>query len=128
MGRAGGTCPAVWHRRKQQKLNHHPPPAIWILSSFFPLKKILLLFSYSCPHLSHMALPCPTHPSTSPFNPHPIVFVHGSSIHVPGLDPSPSFPNCLSSPSPLVTVSLFFISMSLFLFCLLVCFVDRIHL
>ena len=40
-------------------------------------------------------------------------------------DPSPSFPCYSPSPSPLVTVSLFCISMSLALFCLLVCFVDQ---
>ena len=37
-------------------------------------------------------------------------------------DPSPSLPCYPSSSSPLVTVSLSFISMSLVLFCLLVCF------
>ena len=39
-------------------------------------------------------------------------------------DPSPSFPHYFPPSSPLVTVSLFFISTSLVLFCLLVCFVD----
>ena len=38
--------------------------------------------------------------------------------------PSPSFPDDPPAPSLLVTVSLFFISMSLVIFCLLVCFVD----
>ena len=38
--------------------------------------------------------------------------------------PPPIFPHYPSSPSPLVTVSLFFIPMSLLIFCLLVCFVD----
>ena len=39
-------------------------------------------------------------------------------------DPSPSFPHFSPPLSPLVTVSLFFISMSLVIFCLLACFVD----
>ena len=38
--------------------------------------------------------------------------------------PGSSFPQLSPPPSPLVTVSLFFVSMSLVLFCLLVCFVD----
>ena len=40
--------------------------------------------------------------------------------------PSPSFPDDPPAPSLLVTVSLFFISMSLVIFCLLVCFVDYV--
>ena len=51
-----------------------------------------------------------------------IVFVHGSFTHVPWLDPS-SFPHYALPPSPLVTVSLFFISMSPVLFFSLVCFI-----
>ena len=39
-------------------------------------------------------------------------------------NPSPFFPCYLPPPPPLVTVSLFFISMSLVIFCLFVCFVD----
>ena len=40
----------------------------------------------------------------------------------------PSFPHYLSPPTPLVTVSLFLTSMSLVLFCSLVCFVDSVPL
>ena len=71
----------------------------------------------------------------SPFSPH----------HYPHLmlDPTPIWPcPCVlytcslmtfflhypPSPSPLVTVSLFLISMSLVIFCLLVCFVDQVPL
>ena len=40
----------------------------------------------------------------------------------------PFFPHFPSLPSPLVAVSLFFISMFLVVFCLLVCFVDQVPL
>ena len=43
-------------------------------------------------------------------------------------DPFHSFPHHLSLPSPLVTVSLFFISMFLVIVCLLVCFVNEVPL
>ena len=42
--------------------------------------------------------------------------------------PSPIFVHYSSSPSPLVTVSLFFISMPLFIFCFLLGFVDQVLL
>ena len=75
---------------------------------------LLLLFSYSCPTFFPVALLCPP-PTTPTVNPHTIVCAHESSIHVPWLAPSPSFPHYPPPPSPLVTVSLFFIFMSLVL-------------
>ena len=70
-----------------------------------------------------ITLPCPTHPLPSTFSPlPPVVFVHGSFIHFPW--PVPFFPHHPPSSSLLVTVSLFFISMSVVMFCSFVCFVD----
>ena len=78
-------------------------------------RSFLLLFYYSCPIFPlcpplHSPLPAST------VNPHIIVHVHGSFIHVLCL--IPSFHHYPLSPSPLV--SLFHISMSLVLFCSLV--------
>ena len=78
---------------------------------------LFLLINYSCPHFSPLLSPAlPTSPTFNP--PPPLVLVHGSFI------PFPFFPPLAPSPHPLVTVSLFFISMSVVLFCLLDCFVD----
>ena len=93
---------------------------------------MLLLFSYSCPYfppLLSAALCCPIHPS--PHLPHSILPTLLSQsvgplcmfldFTLPLLSPfSPSHP------SSLVTVTLFFISMSLVLFCSLVCFVHQV--
>ena len=78
------------------------------------LTPLFLLYS-SSPHAS----PPPT------LHPTPFGFVHLSFIHVSWW-PFLYFPHYPSSPSPLVTISLFFISMSLFIFCLLICFVDQV--
>ena len=67
---------------------------------------------------SPTTLPCAIHPQSYPFG-----FVHGSFIHVPWW-PFPSFPALSTTSSPLVTVSLFCISMSLVPFCLFFLFVD----
>ena len=68
-----------------------------------------------CP-FSSTTFPCPTH-SYLPHSVLPLIgFVPVSSILVPWQ----SFPFVLPLPSPLVTVRLFFISMSLVIFCLLV--------
>ena len=72
---------------------------------------------------SHHYLPPPPPPPT--FDPSPFGFVHGSFIHVPWW-PFSVFPTLSPPPSPLVTVSLFLISMSLIVFCLLICFVDYV--
>ena len=96
--------------------------AVYHLESFFPIWYImfyfifLLLFKYSCfpaTMLPHLHLP----PSILPPS------AYGSFIHGPW-QLFPFFPLWSPSPSPLVTVSSFFISISLFIFCLLVCFVD----
>ena len=50
-------------------------------------------------------------PPTPTVNPHPVVHVHGSFTQVPWLDPSVSFSPYPPFPSPLVTVSLFLVSM-----------------
>ena len=83
----------------------------------------LLLFKYSCLHFPHTTLPHPSHPQFYP----PLVLSIGP-LYLFLDDPSASFPHFLPPPYPLVTVSLFFISMSLVLFCLLVCFVDELPL
>ena len=76
------------------------------------------------PSLVSPTLPTPiSHIQSSP----PLFFVHGSFIHIlwwPFPFPSPLPSGYSPLPSPLVTVSLFFISMSLVLFCSLVCFID----
>ena len=59
--------------------------------NFFLFFFVLLLFNYSCPHFSPITLSCPTH-LPHPILPAPLVCIHGSFIHVPWLDPSPSFP------------------------------------
>ena len=91
----------------------------------FGFKKIiLLLFKYTCLHLPPLTThPHPlSHPHLPPLIPLPLGFVHVSFIVVPE---NPSLLPPLSPPtSPLVTVSLFLISMSLVIFCLLVYFVD----
>ena len=65
-----------------------------------------------------LTLPIPTSHIQFPH----VVFVHGSFIHVPWQLFS-FFPPLSRPPFPLVTVSLFFISMSLVLFCSLAWFV-----
>ena len=82
--------------------------------------------------LCYMVLPtfplCPT-PSnptpTPPVSPHTVVRVHGSCIHARGLVPSPSLHHYLSTSSPLATVSLFYVSVPLVLFWLLVYFAHK---
>ena len=76
-------------------------------------------FSYCCSSTVVSVFPPPlppphTHHHLSPST--SFGFVHGSFIHVPWW-PFPLFPPLSLSLHPLVTVSLFFISMSLVLFC-----------
>ena len=55
---------------------------------YFFILVLLQLSQFSPPHCS--PLPCPRPAPT--VSPHPVVHVHGSFIHVPWLDPTPSFP------------------------------------
>ena len=102
--------------------------------SFFKKKFIVVQLQLSQFFPCFSPLP---HPPPAPtVSPHPVVHVHRSFIHVPWLDPFPSFPCSPSLPSSLVTyqfvplspplwslISLFLISMLLVLLCLFVCFV-----
>ena len=82
-----------------------------------------LLFKYSCLHLHLTMVPHPTHPYLPPSNLPPLILSMGPlDMFLDG--PSPIFPHYPSPCSPLVTVSLFSISMFLVIFCLLICFVD----
>ena len=85
----------------------------------------LLLFKHSfLPFPPLLSIPVPA-PHIPTINPH-IVGTSEFSIHVPWLAPFPSFP--LSALTPLlVTVSLFFISISLVHFCSFVLLI-RFHL
>ena len=49
------------------------------------LKCIFLLFSYSCPHFSPCCSPLPLPTPAPKDNPHPVVFDHGSFVHIPCL-------------------------------------------
>ena len=90
----------------------------------FLFSHFLLLFSYSSPTFFPKAFPYPISP-TPTVNP-PIVHAKESSICVPLFAPSPSFPHSSPPASPPVTVSLFFISKCLALFCLFVLLI-RFH-
>ena len=98
---------------------------IYLLSLFlmaFYFLIILLLFNYRCPHfplITLPALPCPPPAAFCPPSTHcPCPwFLYTCSLTHPLL--SPITPSLLSSG----LVSLFFTSMSLVLFCSLVCFV-----
>ena len=97
-----------------------PIVSIFTRPSFF----LFLLLSCSCLAFSPLLAPTPSPPQSVL----PIVHTHESSIHVPLLAFSPSFPHYTPSPSPLVTVRLFFISKPLVLFCSFVCLVDKVPL
>ena len=93
---------------------------LYLLNVFF-----LLLFKHSglhfpattFPHLSHYHLPPSILPSLA---------LSMGPLYMFLDDPFPSFPCYLPLRSLLVTVHLFFISMSLVIFSLLVCFVDQV--
>ena len=87
----------------------------------------LLLFKYICLHFHPSKVPHPTYPCLPPSNLPPLA-LSMSPLYIILYDPFPSFLCYLPPPTPLVTVSLFFISMSLVIFCLLVCFVDYVPL
>ena len=89
----------------------------WVVF-FFILFKIVFLLQLS--QFPPMALPRPT-PIASTVSPHPIVHVHGSFIHVPWLDPSPSFPSY--APPRLLSVCSLFPCLRLCLACLCILFI-----
>ena len=99
----------------------------WELYSPFYFSLFLLLFKYNCLHFSPYTPPADSsHPHLPPsVLPH-FGFGYVSFIHV--LRQPLSLPPVIPSSSPLVTVSLFFISMSLVQFCSFVCFVDWVPL
>ena len=95
------------------------------IHKFFP--HFLLLFKYNCLHF----LPTtPLQPQLAPLptlDPTPVWFCP-SVLYTCSRKPCPLFPPLSPPTSPLVTVSLFLISMSLVIFCLLICFVDQVPL
>ena len=114
------------HRDSDTEAHH----TVWTLFLFLHpfylfiyIYNYLLLFKYSCLHFSpplppHHLSPPPTFDST-PLWLCPCVLYTCSLMTLP-LFP----PHYLSLFSPLVTISLFFISVSLVIFCLPVCLVD----
>ena len=83
----------------------------------FIVVQVHLYSIFTTPH------PLP-HPSPPPIlEPTPFSYVHVSFMHVPGW-PFPYCPHYPFPPTPLVTVSLFFMSMPLVVVCLLVWLVD----
>ena len=100
------------------------------LTSLFPSivsfkkKYFLSLFKYSC---LHFPPPLPHTPaiSTSYLNP-TALWLCPCVLYTCSLMTLPLFPHYLLP--PLVTVGFFFISMSLILFCSLICFVDQVPL
>ena len=105
---------------------------LWVVWIFFLTFDVffsffLLLFKYSCPIFPPPLSPVPS-TFTSTLNPTPfwlcpLVLYTCSLMTLPILSPIISHLT-----TPLVTVSLFFISMSLVIFCLLVCVADYVPL
>ena len=95
---------------------------------FFKINSFKIFYYCSSAIVSIFSPPlCPSHPPLPPtLHPTTFGFVHMSIVHVPH-DPSPFLLNYSSHPSPVFTVSLFFISMSLVIFYLL-CFVHQVPL
>ena len=103
---------------------HHSFPEIpLILNENIYL--FLLFFKYSCLHFPTTTFHSPptttSHPQCSP----PLALSRGP-LHMFFDDPTLYFPGYAPSSSPLVTVSLFFISVFLVLFYLLICFVYQV--
>ena len=94
---------------------------------YFVFVTFLLLFHYSCFHFNPTMPACPAHLHLTSSNLPPLalsmcpfyMFFDGPSPIVP------YYPSLLSS---LVAVSLFLISLSLIVFCFLLCLVGRLHL
>ena len=94
----------------------------WHQTLFLFLLNHFLNCYCSCPYFPPFALLRPSHPRSHSHFPH-FVHVHGSFIHVLCLVPSPSFHHYPPPYSPLVTVSLFHVSMLVVLFCLFILFI-----
>ena len=90
---------------------------------FYSLKLFILLFKYSCLLFLPTTAPHPSHPHVPPMIPTPLWFCP-CVLYRCSWKPFPIFPPLSPAPYPLVTVSLFLISVSLVIFCWLVCFVD----
>ena len=87
------------------------------------LKNYLIVVQVQLSALTPTPPPNPSHPHLPPLLPPHLGFVHVSIIVVTENPSSLALP--LSSPrSPLVTVRLFLVSLSLVIFCLLACIVD----
>ena len=91
-------------------------------SLFFFSYHFVLLFTYSCLHFPATTFTPPPIPTSHPQS-YPPLALSMDPLYMFLDDSFPSFPHYYLPPS-LVTVSLFFISVSVILFCLLVCFVD----
>ena len=92
--------------------------SVHFLVLFFPFYLCIhFLLLFSCLHFPATTFPLPTHPHLPPS----ILPALALSLFLD--DTSPSFLYYPRLPSPLVTINLFFISMSLVTFCLLVRFV-----
>ena len=104
---------------------------MWVFLNLAFFKNFFLIFLVvvwiRLSPFSYHHFPLPLYPHIPPSILPLFGFIHGSFIHVPWWL-FPFFPLLSPSPPPLVTVSLFFISMSLVIFCLLVCFVDQVLL
>ena len=87
----------------------------------------LFLFKYSCLHFPSTISPNPPTPTSHPQFYPALALSLGPLSKFLG-NPSGSFHRYLPPLSPLITVSLFFISKSLVIFCLLLCFVYQVPL
>ena len=92
---------------------------------FFPLLFIVVQVQLSPFFPHHFPAPHPSPPP--PLYPTPL-WICPCVLYTCSLTTLPPFHPIIPSHFPLVTVSFFFISMSLVLFCLLVCFVDEVPL
>ena len=99
---------------------HHKPHTTHTHNKRIPflLKFFLLIFKYGCLHFPTTTLPCSTHTYLPPSILHP--FGSMGPLHMFIYNPFPSFPHYFPLRSPLVTVTLLLISMSLVVFCSLV--------
>ena len=90
----------------------------------FIFKVFLLFFKYTCLHFPLPFTPNPAIPTSHHPLSYPPLALSMCPLYMVLDNPFPFSPLLTSPTSPLVTVCLFFISVSLVIFCLLVCFVD----